>query len=99
MPKAPSSIERATIAFMLSRSTAVSGPASVPLAYTRTVPSPRKDPTFCDAPRPTMYSSHLAKPCGPTNCDRTRRTAVSPSAASSLSFMGPNDDPRRGWRW
>ena len=48
---------------------------------------------FCEAPRPTMYSSHLEKPRAPVNCARTWRMVVSVSAARILSLTGPNEAP------
>jgi hypothetical protein len=40
-----------------------------------------------------MCSSHFEKPFGPVNPDNMRRDAVSVSAASNLSFIGPNEEP------
>jgi hypothetical protein len=48
---------------------------------------------FCDAPRPTMYSSHAPKPSRPDGSGAALAARRVDSVARSLSFTGPSDEP------
>ena len=84
---------RRTMAIELSRCAGVKAPISAPFANARTVPDPTNDPTFSDAPRATMKSSHWPKPCGPVKRVARRRLVLSVMRASSLSFTGAGVSP------